>query len=116
MTRRTDRVGEALQALVAQLLLREIKDPRIGLVTITGVKISPDLRHAAVYFSTLGDEASARSRCEGLDQRGGLHPLAGRPASSICASRQRLRSNSMPTLEQAEPSVASAQGHAAAGP
>jgi ribosome-binding factor A len=72
MTRRTDRVGEALQALVAQLLLREIKDPRIGLVTITGVKISPDLRHAKVYFSTLGDEAQRAQSLKGLTSAAGF--------------------------------------------
>jgi ribosome-binding factor A len=72
MTRRTDRVGEALQALVAELLLREIKDPRIGLVTITGVKVSPDLRHAKVYFSTLGDEAQRAQSLKGLTSAAGF--------------------------------------------
>ena len=67
MTRRTDRVAEALQALVAELLLREIKDPRIGLVTITGVKLSPDLRNARVYFSRLGGESERAQSLKGLN-------------------------------------------------
>lgn len=72
MTRRTDRVAEALQELIAGLLLREIKDPRIGLVTITGVKISPDLRHARVYFSRLGDEAQRAQSLRGLNSAAGF--------------------------------------------
>lgn len=72
MTRRTDRVAEALQELIAELLLREIKDPRIGLATITGVKISPDLRHARVYFSCLGDEAQRAQSLRGLNSAAGF--------------------------------------------
>ena len=72
MTRRTDRVADALQALVAELLLREIKDPRIGLVTITGVKVSPDLRHARVYFSCLGDDAQRAQSLKGLTSAAGF--------------------------------------------
>jgi ribosome-binding factor A len=72
MTRRADRVAEALQELIAELLLREIKDPRIGLVTITGVRISPDLRHARVYFSCLGDEAQHAQSLRGLNSAAGF--------------------------------------------
>ena len=72
MTRRTDRVGEALQELVAELLLREIKDPRIGLVTITGVRISPDLRHARIHFSTMGDDAQRAQSLKGLNSAAGF--------------------------------------------
>jgi ribosome-binding factor A len=72
MTRRTDRVAEALQELIAGLVLREIKDPRVGLVTITGVKISPDLRHARVYFSCLGDEAQRGQSLRGLNSAAGF--------------------------------------------
>jgi ribosome-binding factor A len=72
MTRRTDRVAEALQGLVAELLLREIKDPRIGLVTVTGVKVSPDLRHARIFFSCLGDEAQREQSLRGLTSASGF--------------------------------------------
>lgn len=72
MTRRTDRVGEAIQELVAGLLVREIKDPRIGLVTITGVRISPDLRHARVFFSTLGDDEQRMRSLRGLRSAAGF--------------------------------------------
>jgi ribosome-binding factor A len=72
MTRRTDRVAEALQALVADLLLREIKDPRIGLVTVTGVQVTPDLRHARIFFSTLGDDAQRAQSLKGLTSAAGF--------------------------------------------
>lgn len=101
MTRRTDRVAEALQELVAELLLREIKDPRIGLVTITGARITPDLRHARVFFSCLGDEAQ---RAQSLD---GLRSAAGFVRSQV-ARKLNLRVAPHivfeydPSLEQAE--------------
>jgi len=72
MSRRTERVGEAVQALIAELLLREIKDPRIGLVTVTAVKVSPDLRHARVYFSCLGDAARRAETLRGLTSAAGF--------------------------------------------
>lgn len=72
MTRRTDRVGEAIQALVADLLVREVKDPRIGLVTITAVRVSPDLRHARIFFSCLGDDEQRLRSLRGLRSAAGF--------------------------------------------
>ncbi len=58
--KRSDRVGDLLLELVSQLLTREVKDPRIGSVTLTGVEVSKDLRHARIYFSLLtGEEGKA---------------------------------------------------------
>jgi ribosome-binding factor A len=57
MTRRTERINDLLREEISDLLLRELKDPRIGgLVTITEVDVSPDLRHAKVYVSVLGTD------------------------------------------------------------
>jgi ribosome-binding factor A len=58
---RTRRVEEAVRAVLSDAIAKDLKDPRVGFVTITGVKTSPDLRYARVYFSVLGDE-HARSR------------------------------------------------------
>ena len=55
-----------LQSALSELLLRGVKDPRIGMVTITGVKISPDLKHASVYVTTLGDAAAQGRMLAGL--------------------------------------------------
>lgn len=63
---RTDRVGALLQAALSELLLRGVKDPRVGMVTITGVKLSPDLKHASVYVSTHGDDEAQTRMLAGL--------------------------------------------------
>jgi ribosome-binding factor A len=52
---RTDRIGEEFREILAEEILR-LKDPRVGFVTVTGVKVSHDLRVAWVYFSVFGDE------------------------------------------------------------
>ena len=68
MSMRTIRVNELLRAEISELLLREVKDPRVsrGMVTITEVQVSPDLRHAVVYFSHLGTEPERAEALEGL--------------------------------------------------
>jgi len=53
--RRPERVAHLVQAEVAAWLLRDAKDPRLQQVTVTGVRMSPDLRHARVFVRTLGD-------------------------------------------------------------
>jgi ribosome-binding factor A len=63
---RADRVGALLQSALSELLLREVKDPRIGMATVTGVKISPDLKHATVFVSTIGDGAAQDRMLKGL--------------------------------------------------
>ncbi len=50
------RVDEAVRAVLSETISSELKDPRVGFVTVTGVKTSPDLRHARVYVSVLGDD------------------------------------------------------------
>jgi ribosome-binding factor A len=68
-----------LQSALSQLLLRDIKDPRVGMVTITGVKLSPDLKHASVYVTTHGDaEAQARMLAGLASARPYLQSHAGR--------------------------------------
>ena len=59
---RTDRIGAELQRELAQLLRDEVKDPRLGMVTVQKVKVSRDLGHAKVYFTCLGSNADAQAR------------------------------------------------------
>ncbi len=68
MTRRTERVAEQLRGELARLLREETTDPRIRLVTLTRVDVSPDLRNARVFWSTLAtdDEEEALPVQEGL--------------------------------------------------
>src|SRR5204863_544795 len=63
---RMRRVDEALRAVLSDAITRDLKDPRVGFVTVTGVKTSPDLRHARVYVSVLGDEAAREASLDGL--------------------------------------------------
>ncbi len=63
---RMRRVDEAMRAVLSDVIASDLKDPRIGFVTVTGVKTSPDLRHARVYVSVLGDEAERETTLEGL--------------------------------------------------
>lgn len=69
---RKERVGEAMRDVIAELLAREIKDPRVGMVTLTAVDVSPDLRHARVYFSCLGDEAERARSLAGMRSAAGF--------------------------------------------
>lgn len=65
--RRADRVGEAIREEIATFLAESVKDPRIvGFVTVTGVEVSPDLRHAKVFVSVMGTEAEKAATFEGL--------------------------------------------------
>src|SRR5262245_21691740 len=57
---RPDRVGEEIRHELASLLSREVHDPGIGFVTLTRVKVSPDLQLARVFYTMLGDEAQRR--------------------------------------------------------
>lgn len=67
-TRRPDRVAEAIRVEVATFLAEGAKDPRIrGLITVTGVEVTRDLRHAAVYVSIMGSDEERHSTLAGLD-------------------------------------------------
>ena len=57
---RTARVGDQIRAEVARLLVREVRDPGIGFITVTHVKVTPDLQQARVYYTTMGDEKARR--------------------------------------------------------
>jgi ribosome-binding factor A len=63
---RMRRVDEAMRAVLSDAIAKDLKDPRIGFVTVTGVKTSPDLRHARVYVSVLGDDAERAVSIDGL--------------------------------------------------
>jgi ribosome-binding factor A len=66
--RRPDRVAEAIRMEVATFLSQDVKDPRVvGLVTVTGVDVSRDLRVATVYVSIYGSDAERAATTEGLE-------------------------------------------------
>jgi ribosome-binding factor A len=71
-SRRPDRVAEAIREAVAMFLTEGVKDPRVtGLVTVTGVDVTRDLRHAKVHVSIMGTEAQKKDTMEGLQSVAG---------------------------------------------
>jgi len=69
---RPSRVGELLQAEIAHLLLRQLKDPRLSMATISRVEVSSDLRHACVYISRIGSESEQQAALEGFERAAGF--------------------------------------------
>ncbi len=65
---RPDRVGEEIRHEIGRLLGREVHDPAIGFVTVTRVKVSPDLQLARVYYTQLGDETARRETERALER------------------------------------------------
>jgi ribosome-binding factor A len=65
------RVNEAVRAVVADAV-GDLKDPRIGIVTVTGVHVTPDLREATVFVSVLGGERKRRATLAGLESAHGV--------------------------------------------
>lgn len=87
---RMRRVDEAVRAVLSDAVSQDLKDPRVGFVTVTGVKTSPDLRHARVYVSVLGSETEREASLAGLRSAHGF--LQRRVA-------QELRLKHTPALE-----------------
>lgn len=70
--KRPERVAQMVQHLLGERFARGMRDPRIGLVTITGVKMSPDLREARVYWTVHGDAEQRRHTARGLENARGF--------------------------------------------
>ena len=86
---RMRRVDEAIRQVIGDALAGEVKDPRVGFITVTDVKTSADLRHARVYVSVLGDED------ERADSLAGLRSAHGYLQSRVAGE---LRLKHTPTL------------------
>jgi ribosome-binding factor A len=98
MTERMRRVNESVRQVLAESL-PELKDPRIGLVTVTGVITSPDLRYATVYVSVLGSAKKRTATLRGLEAAHGL--LQSKLARQLRMKRTpQLTFEYDPTVEQ----------------
>lgn len=86
---RSRRIAEQIQRELAELLRTEVKDPRVGMVTLTDVDVTQDYSHAKVYFTMMG-EASGIKECEA-----GLAHAAGYLRSELS---HRLRLRTVPQL------------------
>jgi len=65
---RPDRVADQIRAEVASMIARDLHDPGLGFITITRVEVSPDLQHARVYYSALGDRTARTNSGKALDR------------------------------------------------
>jgi ribosome-binding factor A len=98
MSERMRRVNESVRQVLAEAL-PELKDPRIGLITVTGVDTAPDLRHATVYFSVLGSGRKRRASLLGLEAAHGI--LQSRLARELRLKRTpQLTFEYDPTVER----------------
>lgn len=72
MFKRSEKVSEAIHEMVSELLVKGLKDPRIGFVTITGVKVTDDLHLATIYFTVVGSDAEKKATEQGLNSAKGF--------------------------------------------
>ncbi len=68
---RSQKVGDQIQRELSEILARELRDPRVGMVTLTGVSMSPDCTHAVIFFTCL-DAGHAQAAEEGLARAAGF--------------------------------------------
>ena len=59
--KRTDRIGDAIQKELSVIIQQELKDPRVGMITLAGVKVSRDLAHAKIFVSVMFEEKAQES-------------------------------------------------------
>lgn len=70
--KRAERIGDLIKEEVSQIIQYELKDPGIGFVTITGVEVSDDLKHAKIFYSVLGDESAKKESSSALKRACGF--------------------------------------------
>jgi ribosome-binding factor A len=68
VSQRTSRVDELLREEITRILTRDVEDPDIGFVTVTSIDVTPDLRHASVWVSVIGDEAMRKRSLRALER------------------------------------------------
>jgi ribosome-binding factor A len=84
---RGQRIADQIQRDVAELIRSEVRDPRVGLVTVSGVDVTPDYAHAKIYFTVIGADAEVAAR--------GLNSAAGHLHNLLF---KRLRLHTVPRL------------------
>jgi ribosome-binding factor A len=80
-SRRPEQVAETLRQVIADALTREVRDPRVGFVTLTGVLVTNDLSHARIMVTVPGEEADKTRALEGLQSAAGF--LRSRAARAL---------------------------------
>src|SRR3954467_10289991 len=119
---RVRRIADRIQVTVAEMLQRRIKDPRLGFVTVTDVRVSGDTQHASVFYTVLGEEEQAAASAAALESAKGLirsevgKQLGMRHVPTLEFIRDALPSDARPIedlLEQARESDAAVAASAA---
>ena len=98
---RARRLGERIKVLVAEAMVEEIKDPDLGFVTITDVRVTPDLMHAKIYYTVLGSDA---------EQEASREILLKNQGRLRCAVVKQLVIRLTPTIELISDQVPQAAG------
>jgi ribosome-binding factor A len=71
-SKRSDKIAETIHEVISALLIKGVKDPRIGFTTITGVKVADDLHLATVFFSVIGTDEEKKATTDGLNSARGF--------------------------------------------
>ena len=69
---RTQRVADQMQRDLSQLIQRDVKDPRVGMVTITAVEVTREFEHAKVFITVMGDDTETEASLVGLNKAAGF--------------------------------------------
>ncbi len=69
---RPERIADQIRAEVTTMISRELHDPGVGFVTVTRVQVTPDLQHARVYYTSLGDSTARRNSARALERAAGF--------------------------------------------
>ena len=69
--KRADRVGDLIRQVIGEMLLRDLNDPRLAAVTLTGVEVTADLKTATVFFSAMGSQVQEEASLHGLQSAAG---------------------------------------------
>lgn len=72
MSIKQDRIAERIRIILSELLVREVSDPRLQSITVTQVKIDPELMYARIYVNALGDESRRKDVLKGLESANGF--------------------------------------------
>jgi ribosome-binding factor A len=67
VVKRSERVADLIKMEIADILIKKLKDPRVGFVTVTGVDVTDDLRYAKIYISVMEDEGARKKTLAGLN-------------------------------------------------
>ena len=86
---RSERLADLIRAEIAEIIARDLKDPRIGFTTVTAVRLSKDRQHAKVFFSVLGSDEQQKETLKGLNS------AVGFIRREVC---QRLRLRILPEI------------------